>query len=630
MNSLYSYALAKSLYESNKDYLDTFVPFVCMVLADHASSLRVSSIKDGLKKRFQLSIPDHVLDEVCGRGISKGYLSRYDGYYAVTLEGQSYTGQVLSERDVERKANHLAERFSQYLARSDHQGIEPEQALELLVSFINRNLAPLTSFLETPQVDLANGSSDAYTRIIVKFIVDAEKTYPDLFEILSDLVYGSVICTVVQAQRDYIPQTLKGVKVFLDSNIVFSFLDFDHDEVARPRKELLHLLRKEDCELLVFDFTLDEMVSVLRGYPIYCDNLWSQVRVNSIYSNLRRRGKTPQDIVSIIGNLDKSLLDHGISVLKTKHDLHSRPRTLDLAPLVPYKVDRNDRSLYHDMLAIDEIQRLRDHQRVRKLEESQVLFVSADVGLSKYDLEMNNHRESSSIPNVMLDRILTQILWVKNPINSSLPLYSAIAAHSRTLFVDRNVWRKFCQIVSSMYEQSASEELSLLVYNAQLEDILARANDPAIIDEEFIMSQANKIRRDMEEERKQSEQQRSILVKTLEREKSEATSAQDELQKTREKKAASEKELARLQECIHGDAERKAELTIRCAINLVTAFLTVCIFYIWNKWKIAGQVVAAITVLTFLGVKMDVVGIQEKLFKPIKERIYRNHIKKYH
>lgn len=374
---LYSYALAKSLYETNKDYLDTFVPFVCITLESEQSGLGIFPIKDRLKERFKIDIPDHVVGEICNRGVVKEYLSRQGREYTVTDEGQSYIQELLKERDVERKANHLGKHFAEYLKRKSHKDVGSDDALKLLTSFINRNLGPLTSFLQSPQLELENGDNDSYTRMIIKFITEIEESDPVLFETISDLVYGSVVCTIVQARDEYVPKTLKDTRVFLDSNVLFSILEYDHVEVALPRKELFSLLGQEGCHLFVFDFTIDEIVRVLRGYDSFYNGLWRTVRVDSVYSNLKNAGKTPQDISIMIANLVDDLQKLGIEVWKTGHDFFSIPEAFDFSPLLSYKPNKGDRSLYHDMLAIDEVQRLREHNRIRKLEESKAIFLGS-------------------------------------------------------------------------------------------------------------------------------------------------------------------------------------------------------------------------------------------------------------
>lgn len=621
---LYSYALAKSLHESNRDYYDTFVPFVCMVLVDSSSSLKLSALKSGLKQRFHLDIPDHVLRTICNRGMQEGYLTSSNKRYSITPKGQDFTVAILDERDVERRANHLGEKLSEYMAANGCEDIKTAKALDLLISFIERNLGPLTLFFGAPQSELPNGCNDRYTGILIKFLTQIETAEPALFDIISDFVYGSVICAIVQARNDNLPKTLKNVDVYLDTNVLFSILGFDHEEVARPRRELLTLLQREGCRLFAFDFTFEEMVCVLKGYRQSYQGLWETVRVNSIYSNLKRQGKTPHDMDVIIADLTSVLKELGISVVSTKHDYYSQPIPMDLAPLIPYKVDSTDRSLYHDMLAIEEIARLRNRVRIRKLEEVRAIFITADNGLAKYDLEVNSHKEANSVPSVIADRVLTQILWIKNPTNGSLPLYSAIAAHSRTLFVNRSVWVKFHQILGSMDAKDAEERLSLLVYNNQLEDILVGIEDPTVLDEDFIIAQADRIRREKQDElhdleRRYDESLSALEVRVeshrleLQRARDESKSARNEVAAVQNMVTGLQEEVLQIRARIKKDAERKAERVISMFICIIYILITGISIYLWRTWdKFESLVAWLIPLATILGIRFSREKIMEK------------------
>ena len=154
-------------------------------------------------------------------------------------------------------------------------------------------------------------------------------------------------------------------------------------------------------------------------------------------------------------------------------------------------------------MAINEIINLRGGKIFRKLQDCKAIFVSSDNKLSRYNYLEYQHNNRSSITEVINDRILTQILWVKNPNESRLPLFSAIAAHSRALFVDRIIWKKFFDVISTMHNKNklTGEELSLLVYSQNLEDLLIIEESPDAINEEYIKQKVELIRIGMDKPR---------------------------------------------------------------------------------------------------------------------------------
>ena len=72
-NLLYTYALVKSLYDREEDYIDSFWPFVVQALEIG----KYSNTKDISNKIFEateLSIPLHVLGTILRRARKNGYL----------------------------------------------------------------------------------------------------------------------------------------------------------------------------------------------------------------------------------------------------------------------------------------------------------------------------------------------------------------------------------------------------------------------------------------------------------------------------------------------------------------------------------------------------------------------------
>jgi len=74
---LYTYAMAKTLYEQRKDYIDTFYPFVLKILPDDKSPLKIGAIQSKVKDKFALDIPEHSLKSIITRAKKKGYLLNY-------------------------------------------------------------------------------------------------------------------------------------------------------------------------------------------------------------------------------------------------------------------------------------------------------------------------------------------------------------------------------------------------------------------------------------------------------------------------------------------------------------------------------------------------------------------------
>lgn len=484
---LYSYALTKSLYEQGHGILETIMPFIIRVLAKDERMLSLDLIKQQLKVDYELIIPDYVLTEVLRKCCAEGYLNciREKGYLT-SPKGYDYYSSLLTEKDVERRANYLAEEFSAFLRDSGFGEVSIEEAMSHLLDFIQRNLTQLSLYINSPK-EFVIDKGNIFTRAIINFILKIEKSRPDAYEVIIDLIYGSIICTFIQAGEEPHPSTLKDVEVFIDTNTMFSILGLHYPEINRPCQELLQLLEKEDCKLFVFDFTVDEMLGVLGVYAKQYNTLWENVKVDTIYSSLKSLGKTPADVRLLMANIEEHIMAQGITIYNTGIKV-STQLIKDAPNLGAYKPANNQRSINHDIIAVELIRRLRKMD-ARKLEDSKAIFITSDIKLARFNLIEYLHSERLTVSEVILDKFLTTLLWLKNPSNSKIPLFSAIAAHSKALFVDKNVWTKFCKKLQVMHDDQKvnTKDIGVLFYSQSIEDFLIMVDDPNNINEAFIL-----------------------------------------------------------------------------------------------------------------------------------------------
>jgi hypothetical protein len=120
------------------------------------------------------------------------------------------------------------------------------------------------------------------------------------------------------------------------------------------------------------------------------------------------------------------------------------------------------------------------------------------------------HRENGTICEVILDSLLTNILWLKDP-NAQISLKSMIAAYSRDLFVKRRVWERFYEALRKVkQEQNVSDEtISMLFYHNYIEDSLT-GFDEAQIDEitpEFALEEIEGAAKSKEKEVEEKERE---------------------------------------------------------------------------------------------------------------------------
>ena len=87
------------------------------------------------------------------------------------------------------------------------------------------------------------------------------------------------------------------LKVFLDTNIVFSILGYHHPWISTLARELFIMLQENKFDLYVLDFTLDEIRRVLSTYKNANYSGRRKIRVASMRSRLRNLGISNVEIM---------------------------------------------------------------------------------------------------------------------------------------------------------------------------------------------------------------------------------------------------------------------------------------------------------------------------------------------
>lgn len=395
-----------------------------------------------------------------------------------------------------------------------------DQIHELLLYFVHKNI----DFL----IECINPSFSSNTAIpskldgneghLLEYVLTAERQEPENYKILENMVMGSIISALLYVEE---PEEITNIRttkfghcqVFLDTNFVFSILGLHVEEFNEPAKELLSLLKKNNFELKVFGFTVDEITSTINAYSKENYRYPQSVRVNSLFSALKRKGWSKTDAREFIINIEHTLQQAGIKIEWIKDINLSRYEVDETLRknIKSYKPDQNAFGQSHDLAAIAKIQEIRG-KPIRKIEDSKAFFLTSDVKLSRFNLE-TEHKERGTICETILDRLLTNILWLKNP-STKPPLKSIIAVHSRDLFVNRRVWDKFYGVLHELKESGkvTDEGISTLFWHNYVEDALRsiEESDAGKITPQFVLEQVEKAEKqkeqDFEERRKEIEQ----------------------------------------------------------------------------------------------------------------------------
>lgn len=427
---------------------------------------------------YNLEIPLYVLKSIITRAKRSNYLKQKSKKVYLAEEADSVLKTIETERKIDRENNEFILGLKEYLEENNIE-LSFSKTADKLNQVVNNNLNTLTTYLgEFPDTN-KTGIKEKEAKYILKYFEHVEKNNSSQFETLKNIIMGSIICALVKKDHNELKSKIEPAKIFLDTNVIFNIFGYHADELARPCRELMEILRKHNFEFYIFDFTLQEIRSVLNNYQYFYSRTLIDFRDNSLYNKLKSEGLTPFDIREIVGKLESLLLDKDINIYPTEKELNKEEdKELDYSIIARYK-DNNTAAYNHDLWAIEYIKELRN-KRVTKLEKAKALFLTCDLNLVKYNFCAGGHRDDGTLNEVISTFTLSNILWFKDPgVNNDLPLNSAISIHANSLFLDNEFWNDFYNKLELMKEQEIidEEDISYLAYNTSLKNTLADLND---------------------------------------------------------------------------------------------------------------------------------------------------------
>lgn len=630
---IYSYALIKSFYDKGEDYIDSFWPFAVKIFPSEKTFLSLDTIQTKIKKDFEIKIPLHTLKTILKKAKKKDYLDQKKERFILKDTGLKYQNKLETDKEVERRITSLFIDIKEYL--NQHGIIKSKSQIESnFLFFVRKNIS---SIVECFNPSLASRrpritKATIFERQLIEYIDLADKQKPEHYKTLQDIILGSIISTILSTQEEtevieIKKRNFKNSKVILDTSFIFSLLGLSRRQFHEPAKELFDLLKKHKFKIKIYSFTIDEICRVINGYAREGYRYPVNIRIDdSLYSSLKRKGWKKSDAKEFIMNIEDTLSSSGIHIELVKDiDLENyNPKDNKLRNKIRrYKPDQGLFFQNHDLAALERTKQLR-REPVRKIEDARVFFLASDKRLSKFNLYEMGHRENGTMCEVILDSLITTILWLKDP-SAKVSLKSLIGIHSRDLFVKRRIWEQFYETIKKLKQEKKVKEeaISMLFYDNYIEDVLSEFDDTEKdeITPEFVLEE-------IEKASKLPEKKVKRIVK--EKEKEFLNRLEEEIsKKAQEKDEEWLKKQNKIKEKVLKSAEKSSNyksLFYTSILSITILIVMLCIYLMLNKWGIP-HILSWLIPFFFGG--SGIGGIWTKLRKHFKKTLLNSiYIKK--
>jgi hypothetical protein len=599
-NEIYAYILARTLFEKGRDPIDCCSPFVLYSFPRNREASAFKDIQQIVSNKIGTSLPTTTLNNILSIYQKSDFIESYDkNNYRLTEKGVDYLDKHEKEETVKRRLDILYSDIETYFF-SNGETISREEINNFVNDFTKRNILSLLCFFFGGDENLRQQCSvipittklTVKEKILVKYIGEAQDLKRDNYETLRDIVLGSII-TLAGCLNYYFSHKISLSKciIYLDTNFVFSILELHFREFYQPAKELFDLLKKYNFKIKIFDFTLDEVCRVLRAYPEKLNLYPDSPKVNSIHSNLKKIGWTKQEVFEYIGSLERKLNSMGIDIEWTKINLESyEPINKDIRGfLLKHKKMQPHISQNHDIAAIEKIQEIRA-KRSHSFQNLKALFLSSDGYLCNANFYEMGHSKNGTICEVILDRLLTNILWLMNP-QVNISLESIIAVCSRDLFVLPRIWERFYNLLIKVRENDSVpvEDLAILFWHNRIEEELSNLdeNEIDLINEDFLIQEIDKAKISIQEQTERELSEKTSALQACITQKEEEIQALVELKKQEAERVKREKneEIKKiLLNMIEQSANRRADILV----SLLSITLIVLMFKLFLILKAMG------------------------------------------
>lgn len=631
---IYTYALAKSLFDQGEDYIDAFWPFVIKTLpADRF--MDSGSIQGRLREKFNLEVPLYILGTVVTRAKKKGYVERQEKQYKLTKKGLEYLDKLETDKGVERRINALFKDIEQFFTQKECF-YRSNQIPNLLLSFLHKNIRPIIEFINpsASQSEFVVSKFGGNEGTLIEYIKYAEQQNPEHYGTLQDMILGSIISVVLYAEEpskitEIITRKFKHCQVFFDTNFVFFILDLYNPEFNEPAKELFNLLEKYGFDLKVFDFTVNEICRVIGGYPREAYRYPTTVCVDTLYGSLKRKGWTKTDAREFIVNIEGILSEKRIQIEWETKEINLKaytPTNEELRNTIEkYKPLQSIVAQNHDLAAIEKIKEFRERP-VRNIEDSKGFFLTSDGRLSRFNFIEMGHKENGTVCEVILDRLLANILWLKDP-STKPPIGAIIAAYSRDLFIKRRIWDRFYEVVQQLRQQGEvkDDNISMLFYHGYIEDVLKELDENEVdkITPEFALEAIEEAFKLPEEESKKKIEEKEKEFLQLLREK------------VSEKEQEKEKEWSERLQIMKNGLRKSTEIKAERDSTIYASALTLLVVVVMYGLYLVCKKVEAFEFLTIAlplifgsgGILGIWIKIRRYLKSKLSRRIYNQKLK---
>lgn len=510
--------MIQTFYRNGKTHYNAFLPLVVdCCLAISSDYINVSELQEKYKEIYGVSLPIYVLKKILLIGVKQGFFTNTSDIFCKTEKLMNSNIKTIQAEYI-AKHESLINGFIDFYHTAKGKELKYDEGENAMLAFMEENVYKVIKNYtqRANETFVTTGAEEkiAFGRYIKAAIENNNET---TINYLADIAKGVMIHNVVYLPNtDDLERKFTNTYLIFDTPLVLSLLGYAGNERQRAIQELLDLAKSTGASLGVFDFTVSEVISVLRNCAETIRNKKFSYHGHSV-DYFIGQNYTYEQIIVFINRVEKDIKNkHSIDILqKTVDEKTQMMDEIKMENCIDKMHEYQNRSTkLRDIDSLAGTYSLRKGSNPYYFENSRAIFVTSNFPLVLAAKEYFKD-ERQHIDLAMTDFYITNILWLKKPTkHPDLPIKRAIADIYAALSPSDDLWNQFVHTLEEMKDRSeiTYDDVISLQTAEETPDLLMEASAGGV--NILSPSSVQEIRAELErnKENKQKEIQKNKLM----------------------------------------------------------------------------------------------------------------------
>lgn len=475
-DNLTLFATIKTLHAQGNDLLSAICSLVLKCIESDASIL---SIQKTFKEDYLTDIPEDSARTVLKR-LKSDNLVDYGANFSnirLTDSGKAQKNIIQNSiKDLRRDFSALVNDMKTYYVSKKYS--EPKNFEQELLLFIDQNIGYTSSIMRG-----GTESTPKNPTHVAEYFASLESSSPEKFKLLQNIFFGRVYINIIKTRDTYAKNiNLQTIRVYLDTNLLLSILGLHDDSSMRQVQELLKILKEtQKIEVFVFDETVTEARKLLETAGREMSKYNNSIPVDSVYYKLKILGHTKESITILMENLEESIAQEEIEIVKMPIIDEESGEYKALASEISSVATKLDRpkaqnALRHDARVLIAVDTLRQEMSSKLFEKSKQLFITPDITVNNvtHSIAKKEFRYPLSISVTEI----VSTLWMRNLGDEKIAtniVRQSIMAYVRERAISNDLWSKFCSAIeeATLQKRLSKDDIAILLSDEDTSRILA-------------------------------------------------------------------------------------------------------------------------------------------------------------